>query len=148
MKFRTEVKINSPIEKVFSYIKDGNKLVKWNSAVKEVSHLNFDGKDNEYQMIRKLPDKIVENIVKISDNEDENTIQIETVSGPTPFLYKYKLVPFRGTTNLILNADVDEEGVLSLLGPKIKVIPKFVINKMVRKAINNNLFSLKVILEA
>jgi hypothetical protein len=148
MKIRTEVKINCEIDAVLEFVSNGENLQKWNTAVKQSAFKSEKDENTKiYSITRKLPHQVVENTLEITVNKSVNTIDMKTTSGPIPFDYHYKLVPFRGTTTVILNAVVDKEEVISLLGPKIKKVPKIMLKKMILKEINADLYSLKVDLE-
>jgi hypothetical protein len=148
MKIRAEVKINCELEHVSEFMLNGENLKIWNSAVKDSK---FKSESNEetklYSIVRKLPNQIVENTLEIRANNSVNTIDMKTISGAIPFKYHYKLVPFRGTTAVILNAEIDRHEFSSLLGRKMKRIPQVLLKKMILKEVNRNLYSLKIDLE-
>jgi hypothetical protein len=148
MKIRAEVKINCDLKQVFEFMSNGENLSIWNSAVKDSK---FKSKSNEetelYSIVRKLPNQMVENTLEIRTNNTVNTIHMKTISGIIPFKYHYKLVPFRSTTAVILNAEINKNEVNSLMGRKMKSIPQVLLKKMILKEVNRNLFSLKIDLE-
>ncbi|TFG21082.1 MAG: hypothetical protein EU530_01215 [Promethearchaeota archaeon] len=148
MKIRVEVKINCILQTVLDYISNGEKLHEWNSAVKQVE-INSRKDDNTtiFSIVRKLPSQIVENLLEVTVNKSVNTINMKTTSGYIPFIYHIKLVPFRGTTNVILNADLNKNDIITLLGPQLKKVPKIILKKMMFKEVNADLYSLKIILE-
>jgi hypothetical protein len=116
-----------------------------------VSQSDFRSQNNEksklYSIVRKLPNQTVENPLEINTNKTVHTIHMKTISGPIPFVYHYKLIPFRGTTTVILNAEINKNEVSSLMGRKIKSIPQIILKKMILKEVKRNLYSLKIDLE-
>ena len=97
-----------------------------------------------YSIIRKLPKQIIENSLEITVNKTVKTIHMRTISGPIPFTYHYKMVSFRGTTIVILNAEINKP-IINVW--KMKHIPRILLKNMLLKEINRNLYSLKIDLE-
>jgi hypothetical protein len=65
---------------------------------------------------------------------------IRTTAGPTPFLYRYRFSAEKGETSLKLDAEVELPGTAALLRP--------IARRLVKKGVDENLATLKQILEA
>jgi hypothetical protein len=150
MKMKTNIQIKAQIEDVFEYIKNGTNLNEWNSAVISVNKIEkseIPENTQYYHMIRKLPKGQAENEIEIL-HDKKNTIQIRTISGLTPFVYKFVGGFKRGITYLFLYIEINRKGIIDLFGNKTIILPNFALKAFVRNAVNSNLYSLKAILES
>ena len=134
--FETEVRIGRPIEDVFAYVSNPGNFPRWNSAVYAVRATELGSK---YVMERRLPSGPAVNELRIVAIVRPREFAIRTTSGPTPFTYVYRFSADNGETIVRLNAEVELEGVASLL-PQVA-------RRAVRRGVDDNLASLKVILE-
>jgi hypothetical protein len=73
-------------------------------------------------------------------NERPRELAIHTTSGPTPFVYRYRLSPDDGATIVRLDAEVEPAGAAGLVAPLARLA--------VREGWTKNLGALKAILEA
>jgi uncharacterized protein YndB with AHSA1/START domain len=140
--FQTSVRIARPIEEVFSYVSDPLNLPRWNSAVEAVQRTSeHEGEvGSTYSMARDLPAGRAENELEIQALERPTEFAIRTTSGPTPFVYRYRLSTESGATVVRLDAEFELEGAAALLGP--------VAARAVRRGVDDNFAALKGILEA
>jgi hypothetical protein len=139
--FETSVRIARPVEEVFALVGDPLRFPRWNSAVKTVRLTT--GQQGEvgstYLMERDLPTGRGENQLEVFARRPPNEFAIRTLSGPTPFIYRYRLSADAGATVLELDAEVKLPGPAALLGP--------VAARGVKRGVDANLAALKAILE-
>ena len=134
--FETDVCIERPIEDVFAYVSNPGNFPFWNSAVNAVRESE---PGSTYVMERRLPTGRAVNELKIVGSERPREFAIRTTSGPTPFSYVYRFSAENGETVVRLDAEVELEGVASLL-PQLA-------RRAVKKGVDDNLATLKEILE-
>jgi hypothetical protein len=117
IRFETAVEIALDRNELFDYVADPRHFAEWNSAVQSVVPLDR-GKthDGGYVMRRILPGGPAINELLISARRPA-TLTLRTVSGPTPFIYRYSFEPAGAGTLLTLSAEVWLGGVASVLGP-------------------------------
>src|SRR3990170_8673794 len=90
--FETDVSIRRSPEAVFRFVADGQNAPLWNSAVRAVSKIT-DGDvavGTRYHMVRELPMGRVENTYQVVEHDPHETYSIMTLTGPTPFRYRYR----------------------------------------------------------
>lgn len=134
--FRTDVRIRCPIEDVFAYVSDPGSFPNWNSAVVAIRESDA---GSTYVMERDLPTGHAVNELKIMTRERPREFALRTISGPTPFSYAYRFSAENGETVVRLDAEVELEGVASLL-PQLA-------RRAVKKGVDDNFTTLKAILE-
>ncbi len=98
-------------------------------------------------MLRELPSGKVENTYEIVEFEPNRKLSIKIISGPTPFFYRYTFEPSGRVTRLSLDAEVDKEGLVEVLGTKARIAPEFLLTRFFRGGVESNFKSLKRILE-
>jgi uncharacterized protein YndB with AHSA1/START domain len=140
--FQTNVRVNRPIEEVFTFVSDPLLFPLWNSAVQTVDLTSGErGRvGSRYSMQRRLPGGQVENELEVLSRDHASDFVIRTTSGPTPFRYRYRFAADGGDTVIQLDARVELSGVASALGPLAATA--------VRRGVDANLATLKRILEA
>lgn len=140
--FETSVSIDRPREDVFRYVADGHRAPRWNSAVKDVKKITAGdiAVGTEYWMARDLPDGRVENTYRVVEYDPHRKYAIQTLTGPTPFLYRYQFEPTEAGTRLRLVGQAELGGIAGLLGPLAAA--------GVRRGVDANLRTLKRLLEA
>jgi uncharacterized protein YndB with AHSA1/START domain len=140
--FETNVRINRRIEDVFAYVSDPLNFPRWNSAVQAVRKTSAgeDGVGSTYSMERELPSGRAVNELEVVASEPSREFAIRTTAGPTPFLYRYRFVAEHGETVVKLEAQVELSGAAAFL-PQLA-------RRLVKKGVNDNLATLKQILEA
>jgi uncharacterized protein YndB with AHSA1/START domain len=136
IRFETDVRIERPIEDVFAYVSDPANFPHWNSAVKAVRERE---PGSSYVMERRLPSGRAVNELTIVALDRPTQFAIRTTSGPTPFSYFYRFSAENGETVVRLDAEVELEGVASLL-PQLA-------RRAVKKGVDDNFATLKAILE-
>jgi uncharacterized protein YndB with AHSA1/START domain len=140
--FETDVRIDRPVEEVFSYVSNPLNLPHWNSAVEAVQKTSIgpNGIASTYSMERALPTGPAVNELEVVTSEQPREFAIRTIAGPTPFVYRYWFSTESGETVVTLDAEVELPGATSFLGP--------LAGRLVEKGVNANLATLKQILEA
>jgi uncharacterized protein YndB with AHSA1/START domain len=140
--FETDVRIDRPIEEVFAYVSDPLNLPRWNSAVQAVykTSAGENGVASRYSMERALPSGRAVNELEVVASEPPREFAIRTTAGPTPFLYRYQFSAENSETVVKLDAEVELEGAAAFL-PQLA-------RRLVKKGVNDNLATLKQILEA
>lgn len=140
--FSTEVEISRPIEEVFNYVSRGENNSYWNSAVRQVEKV--DGCENppkcRYKMTRELPTGKVVNVYEVVEYKPNRVLTIQTVSGPTPFTYKYTFDTVNGKTHIKLDGAIKEDGLPYKL-------PSFLASRLIKRGVDTNFENLKGILE-
>jgi uncharacterized protein YndB with AHSA1/START domain len=150
LKFNVDIVIEKPVEEVFRFVAKGENGSLWNSAVREVRKIS-EGPVNvgtKYSMIRQLPSGSVENTYEVVEYEENKKISITIISGPTPFLYRYSFKPVGNATELSLEAEVEKEGLVKVLGTKARIAPEFVLAGFVKRGVEENFQTLKSLLES
>jgi uncharacterized protein YndB with AHSA1/START domain len=142
IRFETQVSIDRSVEEVFAYVAEPTNLPSWNSAVRFVrraSSVQGAPPGSQFSMTRELPSGTAVNELEVVENTPPRRFAIRTISGPTPFLYRYSFAPENGGAVIGLSAEV-ELGTSSLLAPLVA--------RAVRRGVDSNLEMLKGILEA
>jgi len=140
--FESAVRIERPLEDVFAYVSDPLNFPRWNSAVQTVRRTSV-GADTDvgstFAMERNLPSGRAVNALEIVTRERPREFAIRTTSGPTPFVYRYRFSPESDATVLELDAAVELGGAAELL--------RLLVRRAVQKGVDDNLATLKTILE-
>ena len=141
MNFTTSVRIERPAADVFDYVSNPINFPHWNSAVQLVRETSpgDDGVGATYMMERELPGGRAENGLEVTERERPTAFTIRTTSGPTPFLYRYRLSDEGAATLIELDAEVELGGIAGALGP--------LASRAVKRGVDSNFADLKRILE-
>jgi uncharacterized protein YndB with AHSA1/START domain len=139
--FQTSVRVERPIEEVFAFVADPLLFPRWNSAVQTVRGTSGERGEpgSTYSMRRELPTGPVENVLAVVSRERLTEFAIRTMSGPTPFLYRYRFAADESGTVVDLDARVELPGATAVLGPLAA--------RTVRQGVDANLAALKRALE-
>ena len=140
--FDATAHIARPIDEVFAYVSDPLNFPRWNSAVQAVqkSSAGENGAALTYSMVRELPTGPAENELEILARERPSEFAVRTISGPTPFRYRYRFSAENGETLVQLEAEVELQGAAAFL-PQLA-------RRAVKAGVEDNLETLKEILEA
>jgi hypothetical protein len=90
-------------------------------------------------MTRQLPSGQAENDLEITAYERPREFAIRTLSGPTPFAYRYAFSPSDEGTLVELDAEVELPGAVALVEPLAR--------RAVKRGVDDNFASLKDTLE-
>jgi uncharacterized protein YndB with AHSA1/START domain len=137
----TKTRIERAIEDVFAYVSDPLNFPRWNSAVEGVRKTSAGGNDvaATYSMERELPTGRAVNGLEVVARERPSEFAIRTISGPTPFLYRYRFSTEDGETVVQLHAEVELQGAAAFVPPLAR--------RAVKKGVDDNLATLRAILE-
>ena len=92
MSFTLNLDIAATPEEVFSFIADFANTPKWYSAVQRVERVSGPGGvGTEYAVHRQLPTGAVVNNVVVTSYIEGQEITFTSVTGPTPFTYRYRV---------------------------------------------------------
>lgn len=140
--FETSVRIGRPIEEVYDFVSNPLSYPRWNSAVEAVNGATGQpGRvGSTYSMQRELPTGRVENGLEIFERVVPTEFGLRTISGPTPFVYRYRFDSDGQDTTVHLDAKVTLDGVAAVLGPLAA--------GAVRRGVDANFTTLKRTLEA
>ncbi|MEV4600560.1 SRPBCC family protein [Amycolatopsis sp. NPDC049253] len=143
MTFELTLTIDAPPEEVFEFVADFTTMPQWYSAVQRVDRLGKDtGVGTRYEVHRNLPGGPARNEVAITDLTPERAVTFTSLSGPTPFVYRYKIEPEQGKTQLTLEGTISAAGLpgpAALLGPLAE--------KLFKRGMQDNLGTLAEILQ-
>lgn len=142
IKFATSIRVERPIDDVFIYVSEVANFPHWNSAVqaaRRTSRGDTSGVGATYALLRTLPTGQARNNLEVEASERPTEFAIRTTSGPTPFAYRYGFIRRQEATVVRLQAEVDLGGPVGLLAPLVQ--------RAVRKGVDENLATLKAILE-
>jgi uncharacterized membrane protein len=108
--FEISILIHCPITDVFDYVSDTEHDPRWNSAVVGVERIDdCDDKLNcRYKIRRVIGKKRVENIYRVTEYQENKLLTIKTLTGPTPFTYRYSFEPIDKSTRILLNGKVKD----------------------------------------
>ena len=139
--FQTSIGIKRPTEEVFAYVCDPRNLPAWNSAVQAVRPTSAatSGVGSTFSMKRELPNGPAINQLEVIASNAPREFTIRTTAGPTPFLYRYQFAAHNGETVVQLDAQVELDGIATRL-PQLA-------RRAVKKGVDDNLATLKVVLE-
>ena len=101
-RFETSIDIAGSRQEVFAYVADPGRFAVWNSAVESVTPVA--GAHGRYLMRRVLPGGRFTNELEIAARAPEE-LTIRTLSGPTPFVYRYAFAPTDSGTRITLRAE-------------------------------------------
>lgn len=143
--FQIETEIDRTPSEVFAVLSDVRAMPRWYEAVKSVVALTPEiaTLGARYEIGRTLPGGPVRNEVVVTELERDRLFTIESVSGPTPFRYRYTLVPSGNGTRLQLDARITGEG---LPGPLAHV--DVLATQLFKRGMGENLRQLKQVLES
>jgi hypothetical protein len=121
MTFQLTIDIIAPPARVFEFVADFTTMPRWYSAVQRVQRVEgTGGLGTRYEVYRDLPGGPALNDVAITSYSCDEEVTFTSVSGPTPFTYRYRVQPARDATRLILEGTISASGLpgpAALLGP-------------------------------
>jgi uncharacterized membrane protein len=142
IRVETGVRVERPIEDVFTYVADPTNFPAWNSAVQAVRNTTAGG-DNEsastYVLERNLPGGSAVNGLEVVGRERPTELAFRTTSGPTPFEYRFRFTRAGDATLVQIDMETDLGGGADLLAPLVR--------RAVQNGVEANLAELKALLE-
>lgn len=143
MSFQLSLDIAAPASAVFDFVADFTTMPRWYSAVKRVERLgSTTGPGARYEVHRQLPDGPARNEVEVTSCESGREVTFTSLSGPTPFVYRYLVEPDSDATRLTLQGAISGAGLTgpaTLLGPPAE--------RLFQRGMRDNLGVLKELLE-
>ena len=138
--FETTVEIARRRDEVFAYVADPSRLGECNSAVERVTPLagGTCGRDARHLMERRLPTGPAANELAVVARAPHELV-IRTLSGPTPFVYRYAFTENHASTRITVHGDVTLAGAAAVLGPLAAAA--------VKRGVDVNLATLRDLLE-
>ena len=144
--FTLEIQINQKPAVVFGYIADGTRTPEWYEAIQNTRKLTDGptGQGTAFEFTRALPGQgSVVNEVEVSEYQAPTAVTFSSVSGPTPFTYRYRVQPEGDRSRVVLEGSITGEG---LRGPAALLAP--MASKIFERGMGKNLSVLKARLEA
>ncbi len=143
MTFQLGLDITATPAEVFEFVADFTTMPRWYSAVQHVRRIEgTGGLATRYEVYRELPGGAAHNDVAITSYADGEEVTFTSLSGPTPFTYRYHVQPVRDGTRLTLNGTISVSG---LAGPATLLGP--LAEGLFKRGMRDNLGILKKILE-
>lgn len=142
--FITEMKIARPVSAVFPRLVRIEDSHLWYSAVKSVDRLDPRPTrvGTRFLFRRQLGGNDAINEVEVTAIEPNRALELKSVSGPTPFVYRYNVEPASDGTLLRLDGAISGRG---LDGPMALLRP--MAERLFRRGMVENLASLKRLIE-
>jgi uncharacterized membrane protein len=135
--------IAAPQNVVFDFVSDLSTMPQWYSAVESVHLIEGSSRYNaRYTVHRRLPTGRARNEVRVTSYISDTEVTFSSVSGPTPFIYCYRMSPTPSGTLLQLEGSITAAG---LPGPSTLLGP--VAEKIFGRGMRENLLKLKTIIE-
>jgi Polyketide cyclase / dehydrase and lipid transport len=143
--FSIDIDINRNARDVFAVLCDVRTMPLWYEAVKEVVALTpvAPGLGARYEVGRTLPGGPVRNEIAVTEFLADKVFTVASLSGPTPFQYRYSLEPLGEKTRLCLEARITGEG---LPGPLAHV--DVLVTQLFKRGMGDNLRKLRQLIEA
>lgn len=143
--FTIEIDVDAPQQIVFNYLADGTRTPEWYEAVRGANKTSEGptGKGTRFRFTRVLPQGEVVNEVEISEFREPDLVTYASRSGPTPFVYRYRIEPTEAGSRVILEGSITGEGVT---GPAALIAP--FAGKFFARGMTENLKTLKTRLES
>lgn len=142
--FTTEMTIDRPVGEVFAYLSRIEDAPSWYSAVTSVHRLDSGpiSTGTRFRFQRKLGSNDAVNDVEVTAFEPDRILELSSVSGPTPFVYRYELAAAGHGARLRLLGTISGEG---LTGPVALLKP--LAEKFFRHGMVDNLETLRRLIE-
>lgn len=143
MTFQLSLDIAASPATVFDFVADFTTTPRWYSAVQGVDRIGgASGLGTRYAVRRQLPGGPARNEVEITTYESGREVTFTSLSGPTPFVYRYLVEPDGHGTLLTLEGTISGAG---LTGPAALLGP--LAERVFKRGMRDNLGLLKEILE-
>jgi uncharacterized protein YndB with AHSA1/START domain len=143
MTFQLSLDIDASPATVFDFVADFTTMPRWYSAVQRVDRTEgTSGLGTRYAVHRNLPGGPSRNEVEITAYETGREVTFTSLTGPTPFVYRYLVEPNGDATRLTLEGTISGAG---LTGPAALLGP--LAEGLFKRGMRDNLGALKEILE-
>lgn len=143
MTFQLTLDITTSPASVFAFVADFTTIPHWYSAVQRVERIGGSGGlGTRYAVHRRLPGGPARNEVELTSFEPAREVTFTSISGPTPFVYRYLIEPIGDQTRLTLEGTISGAG---LAGPAALLGP--LAEGLFKRGMRDNLDQLQAILE-
>ena len=114
--FDIQCDVSATVHHTFAALSDVTRMPQWYSAVTVVTELTAPpmSRGSRFRIHRNLPGGEVINLVEVTEFEPDRDFTLTSVEGPTPFRYRYTLMPGQRGTTIALHGQISTEG---LTGP-------------------------------
>jgi uncharacterized protein YndB with AHSA1/START domain len=143
--FIIDIDVDAPQQTVFNYLADATRTPEWYEAVRSAVRTS-EGATREgtsFTFTRVLPQGEVTNEVEISEFRDPDLVTFASRSGPTPFVYRYRVEAAPAGSRVTLEGSISGEG---LAGSAALLAP--FADKLFARGMTKNLETLKMRLES
>ena len=142
--FTIEMTIARPANELFDHLARVEDAPLWYSAVRSVHRVDIGpvGIGKRFRFRRKLGNDDAVNVVEVTAFEPGRMLELSSVSGPTPFVYRYEVTPSAEGAQLRLEGIISAEG---LTGPMALFKP--LAEKFFQRGMIDNLETLKRLIE-
>ena len=144
--FQTTIDIARPARDVFAVLADTETAPLWYEAVVSAVKTTAGpvGNGTRYRLRRSLPGGPVDNDVELSDYQPTETVTRTSITGPTPFRYRYRLAPTGArTTRVTLSGDITADGLSGIPAALAPLAAQFF-----GRGMRHNLAALKRLVES
>lgn len=143
--FTIAIDIARDTHEVFAYVSDVTTMPLWYEAVQDVRSLSSAATrvDARYEITRDLPGGRFQTEIVVSEYETDRVFTVESLSGPTPFRYRYRFEPDGGATRLHLDGEITGAG---LPGPIARI--DTLATQAFKRGMRDNLQRLRQLIEA
>ena len=143
MTFLLSLDIAAPPATVFDFVADFTTMPRWYAAVQRVERLDdTSGLGTRYEVHRQLPGGAARNDVEVTSYESGREVTFTSLSGPTPFVYRYLVEPGTEATRLTLEGTISGAGLTGLVALVAPLAERFF-----ERGMRDNLGVLRKVLE-
>jgi len=143
MTFRLEIDVTAPAAEAFAFVADFTTTPRWYSAVQRVEHVRGSGGlGTQYSVHRALPTGPAVNLVEVTGYVEGQEITFTSVTGPTPFSYRYRILPAPLGARLVLEGSISADGL-----PGIARLLSPVAERLFKRGMQDNLGALRALLQ-
>ncbi len=142
MRAEASITIDRPVEDVFAFTTDIQKLTKWSSVFKSVKRLSDGpvGVGTKDELTVEFVGQKIETTTEVTAYDPPNRYAYKSISGPLPFENTVLFTPAGTGTKVDLILEGEPEGLFKLAGP--------VFQPLARKQLEDQLKTLKKVIEA
>jgi uncharacterized protein YndB with AHSA1/START domain len=146
MAFQISIDIHRSPSDVFAFVADFRTMPRWYEAVQQVTATTSApfGTGTRFHMVRSLPGGLADNDVEVTSCHADQEVTFTSMSGPTPFQYRYRFEPTPNGTRLTLDGEISGEGLPGLAGH----VGDGLASQLFKKGMRTNLETLRRIIEA
>ncbi len=142
VRFEFSVEVDRPVEEVFAYLIDPDKLPEWQSMVLEARQETPGamGPGTRVRDVRKFLGRRFETTAEVTAFEPNKRVDFKAVSGPIPFQVGHMIEDLNGATRINVVAQGEPGGFFKLAEP--------LVGAQAERQFKNDYSTLKDLLEA